>query len=272
MTGGDTVLRSALDLDHHPIMGALQRDLGLPFQDFPANMAEQQAFTAQAMLLPGDPGIADVEGGLGLKIAALTDKQVGPVRIPDQILIPAAITRIQQRPAGGFDPIAERDIPLLVRHAEGQQLHAEEGRLLSRPQFPEAHIKTARPLRQLAVHGGVQGAYPLFGARRSNNSERPGARVFIDIFEKEKRQPPKMIAVQMADGHKVYPFRRNTKGFEGEQRGRAAIEQKAGVGGFNQISTMASPPVTERITRAKHCHPHVLPHPARSDKREKAKG
>ena len=219
-------------------------------------MTQQQPLAAQAMPLVRNARIADVEGRLGLEIAALADEQVGSLRVAHQVFVPAAVARIQQCPASGLYAIAERHVAFLVRHAERQQSHAVQRRRLAGVEFRELQGERKRAARQFAVHRPVQGPHPLFGSARADDGQRPAARPFVQIFEKQERQPAEMVAVQMADCHEVDPLRGDLQRLEGQQRRRPAVEQKSRIRGLHQIPALASAAVEERVARAEHRYAH----------------
>ena len=245
-----------LQLDRHPIERALDLHLAHPFQHLAADMAQQQPLAAQAMPLVRNARIADVEGRLGLEIAALADEQVGPLRVTHQVFVPAAVARIQQRPAARLDAVAERHVAFLVRHAERQQPHAVQRRGLAGVSFRELQGEGNRAARQFAVHRPVQRPHPLLGSARADDGQRPAPRSFVQIFEKQERQPAEMVAVQMADRHEVDLLRGDLQRLQCEQRRGPAVEQKPGVRGLHQIPALASAAVEERVARAEYRYAH----------------
>ena len=82
--------------------------------------------------LQGELRVADVEGGTGVKVAALADEQLGVLRIANQIFVPAAVPGIEQGLASSRDPVRERNIFLLVRHAKGEEFNPAQGLSLAR--------------------------------------------------------------------------------------------------------------------------------------------
>src|SRR5215471_7799693 len=82
------------DLHDKAIVSTFQRDLIHPFENFTPNMTQQQSLTTQPVTFRSNARVADMEEGLGLKIATLTDKKVRALRITNEVLIPSTISRI----------------------------------------------------------------------------------------------------------------------------------------------------------------------------------
>ena len=59
-------------------------------------MTQEQTATTETVVLFDNGGIADMEGGLGVKIAAFANEEIGSLRVADKILVPTAIARVKK--------------------------------------------------------------------------------------------------------------------------------------------------------------------------------
>ena len=111
-------------------------------------------------------------------------------------------------------------------------------------------------LGQFAVHHPVERPHSLLDARGTGDQQRPGAGFFVEVFEEQERQPTEVISVEVTNRHKVHLLGREAEGFERQQSGGAAVEQKACASHLDKVATLTPAAVAERIARAENRNTH----------------
>ena len=109
--------------------------------------------------------------------------------------------------------------------------------------------------REERLHGRVQ---PLARARWPKHGQRPGATRELAV-EDEKRQPTKMVAMQVAEDDGIDAVRVDAARMKRDVRGRAAIDEEFLSGGLKMKAGIESPAGAERIAASYDGEPHVRP-------------
>src|SRR5688572_19958212 len=80
----------------------------------------------------------------------------------------------------------------------------------------------------------------------------------VEVFNKEKRQTGKVIAMQVAQENDVQPTGIKAELLHCQQRCRAAVQQEQPVRSFDQISTLITAAATKCITAAEYIKFHFI--------------
>ena len=120
------------------------------------------------------------------------------------------------------------------------------------------------------LDGGVQAFEQRLRARRdagrAQNFQGFRAALHEHLVEEQEGQAAEMVAVAMADDHRVDARDGKAAAFEGQRGIRAAIEQQAAFGGFEEVGAMEAPARAEGVAAADDCQFHGVPHnPIRAD-------
>ena len=113
------------------------------------------------------------------------------------------------------------------------------------------------------LDGGVQAFEQRLRARRdagrAENFQGFGAALHEHLVEEQEGQAAEMVAVAMADDHRVDARDGKPAAFEGQRGIRAAIEQQAAFGGFEEVGAMEAPARAECVAAADDCQFHDAP-------------
>ncbi len=97
-------------------------------------------------------------------------------------------------------------------------------------------------------------AFP--GARRPGHDQRPGAFADQLAVQDQERQPAEVIAVQVAQQHRVDGVGRDPVAAHADERGGAAVDEKAGAAAFDQHAGLQAPAAAEGVAAAEKGETH----------------
>src|SRR6266404_6081413 len=168
----------------------------------------------------------DVPTESAVVAGALAEKDVDAARQLEEAVHPRRVAAVEYARAAGVEAQRERDLVLLMRHADGQDLDVGDRRALLGYELAKAELERHRFGGDVAVQQAKERPHPLLDPRRTENQERAGTRPLEHVLEQQKRQPAVMVTVKMADDHKIDIGGIEALSLQRVQHGRTAIEEK----------------------------------------------
>lgn len=247
-----------LNFDHHSVFCRRYRQLVPPREHLFAKVSEDQLLASQSRQISLQSPVIYVHARLLLKKRALAQEQVDSLGVPDKNIGPRRIAGEKKLFALRRHFECQRNVLGLMRHGEGKYVDAGDVLPLFRLQ-DEKFNRRQLPFRTAAaVHDAVKLPDALFGPLRTRNRQRVPSRLSIEILDQEKRQTAEMIAVEVAENDRVETPRIESGPLHGEERGRAAIEQKQPIACVDEIAALITPAAAEGIAATENVEFHRL--------------
>src|SRR4051812_11388151 len=143
-----------------------------------------------------------------------------------------------------------------MRHAK--RFDADAGDRLFEPgrQVMELGRRQLAALHALAEHPLKHTADALLCAFGPGDVQRAPARMLVQIIGKEKRQPRRVIAMEMAQENRLEALRAEARSLQRQQRGRTAVEEEEPPFGLDKIAAVISAAAAEGVAASENVEFH----------------
>ncbi len=250
-----------LDGQLETVLRRLDRDARKPPQHVVAHMGQHQALRSDLPDVLHQSFIAQVKLHRLVVEISFRDEQVGVPRSRDQRVGPFGVAAIGDRLAAAGD--AQRIGRCAAKMFDPERLDADAVPAPVRPVLEgvDRHVETPGHAGRSGEQAFHRLAEPLGERLRPDDRERALALAHELRIHQHENETGEMIAVQMADHHRIDAVRVDAELAHRDHRGGAAVDEEPRIPVFDQEAGVEPPAAAEGIAASEKAQLHRAPIP-----------
>src|SRR5262249_18240798 len=142
---------SSSEIERHPVLGALELELGEAAERLPPEVREEETPARELRGARGDLRVRHVDPEPRLVGRALADEEIGAARALDEVVGPRRGGRVEDRPSRDGDPVAGGGELGRVRDPERQDAYRPDRVFVLGVELAEPERERQRVGRRLVV-------------------------------------------------------------------------------------------------------------------------